>query len=179
MNIEEKGTIYIRDLKKWYVVRTRSRHEQKVNEQLINKSFEVFYPQIKVWSRRKDRKKKILKSLFPGYLFVHCNLTDENWLNILKTFGVVNLLGYDDQSPSPVPEEQILSIKKVLNTEIPVVVHPYLEKGERVIVVDGPLKGAIGFFIGVNNQKGRLIIGVDLLNRSIEVEIDCSAVDRF
>ena len=163
----------------WYAVRTRSRHEQKVNDQLIGKSFEVFYPQIKVWSRRKDRRKKIFKPLFPGYLFVHCNLTDENWLNILKTFGVVNLLGYGDQSPSPVPDEQILSIKRVLDTDIPIVVHPYLKEGQRVIVLDGPLKDVTGVFIGVNNKKGKLIISVDLLNRSLETEIESLAVGRF
>ncbi|MFV1951348.1 MAG: transcription termination/antitermination protein NusG [Nitrospinota bacterium] len=163
----------------WYAVRTRSRHEQKVNAQLIGKSFEVFYPQIKVWSRRKDRKKKIFKPLFPGYLFVHCNLTNDNWLNILKTFGVANLLGYDDQKPSPVPDEQILSIKKVLDTDIPIVVHPYLQEGERVIVVDGPLKDVTGVFVGMNNKKGKLIIAVDLLNRSLETEIDSSAVEKF
>jgi transcription antitermination factor NusG len=54
----------------WYAVHTRSRHEDKVFTGLVQKSITTFLPKIEVWSKRKDRRKRIMTPLFPGYLFV-------------------------------------------------------------------------------------------------------------
>jgi len=54
----------------WYAVHTRSRHEDRVYLGLLQKTFHVFLPKLEVWSKRKDRRKKIMIPMFPGYLFV-------------------------------------------------------------------------------------------------------------
>jgi len=165
-------------LPEWYAVRTRSRHEQRVTDRLTSKAFEVFYPTLEVWSQWKDRKTKVRKPMFPGYLFIQFELTREAWIEVLKTPGVANLLGYADE-PTPVPQEQIHSVQTVLAAGVPVKPHPYLNIGDKVIVVEGPLKGAIGIFTGFDHKKGKLIISVDLLSRSIEVELESRAVEKF
>lgn len=162
----------------WYAVRTMSRHEQRVSERLANKSMHVFYPTMEVWSQWKDRKKKIWKPLFPGYLFVELELTRPSWVEVLKTPGVADLLGYTDE-PTPVPREQVLSVQTVLAAGVPVRPHPYLNVGDKVIVVEGPLKGAIGIFTGFDQTRGKLIVSVDLLCRSVEVELESRAVEKF
>ena len=90
----------------WYAVRTRSRHEQKVAKCLQHKQLHAYLPLLDVWSRRVDRRKIISQPVFPGYLFVRCCLDERHWLEILKTPGVSNILGFAG-GPSSVPEEQI------------------------------------------------------------------------
>jgi transcription antitermination factor NusG len=98
----------------WYCIHTRSRHEDAVYQRLSDKKMQAFLPKLEVWSRRKDRRKKIQKALFPGYLFVYENLEPRRGLEILKTPGVVKILG-NEAGPMPVPEIQIESIKKILD----------------------------------------------------------------
>ena len=162
----------------WYAVRTKNRHEEKVNIRLQKKLFNVFLPKLEVWSRRKDRKKRILIPLFPGYLFVRCELSKIIWLEILKTFGVAYLVSLTDE-PTPIPENQINAIKKVLDSKIALKLHPYVNVGDKVIVVDGPLQGAVGYYLSPNHDKGKLILSLDLLNRSVEIEIDGSSIERY
>ncbi len=163
---------------KWYALRTKSRHEQKVTDRLLSKKIHAFLPTIEVWSRRKDRKKRITQPMFPGYLFVECELTKDAWLEIVKTPGAANLLGYADK-PVPVPEEQVHSIQKLVESGLHVRHHPYLDAGDRVQVVDGPLKGAEGIMVGVIEKRQRLVISVDLLNRAVEVEIEGWLVEKI
>ena len=118
---------------RWYCIHTRSRHEEVVFQRLEDKKIHSFLPRLEVWSRRKDRRKKIQKALFPGYLFVHGILDPLHRLEILKTAGVVRILG-NEKGPSPVPDFQIDSIKTILkdrgNGEAPICrtrfSHPWL-----------------------------------------------------
>lgn len=162
----------------WYAVRTRSNYEFKVSSLLAKKSLKTFWPAVLKWSRRKDRKKRILRSLFPGYLFVECAATPQNWLEIKKTEGVVNILG-NNGLPQQVPREQISSVQKIIEAGIDPMPHPYLNAGDKVVVIDGPLKGAIGIFKRFNDKKGTLVISVDLLGRSLAAEVDNAVVERF
>lgn len=161
----------------WYAVRTKSRHEQAVCEALALKDVTVFYPSIDVWSRRKDRRKKIRSPLFPGYLFVHCVLTDDNWYAINGVRGVASLVGQGGKA-APIPAEQIDSINIMLKSGLPVTPSPYLNEGERVVVVDGPLKGAIGVYIRADQDKGKLIVQVDILGRAVTVDMESHFVEK-
>ncbi len=161
----------------WYAVRTRSNYEYKVNFLLAGKSLDTFYPTVLKWSRRKDRKKKIARPLFPGYLFVRCSSSPYDWLEIKKTDGVVNILG-NRKIPQPIPQDQIESVRKIVEAGIDPLPHPYLNVGDRVVVVEGPLRGAIGVFEKFNDKKGTLVISVDLLGRSLAAEVDNNVVER-
>jgi transcriptional antiterminator NusG len=160
----------------WYCIHTRSRHEEVVFQRLGEKRMEVFLPKLEVWSRRKDRRKKIQKALFPGYLFVQDALDGVHRLEILKTPGVVKILG-NEKGPVSVPEIQIESIKTILNGKSALSPFPYLREGQFVRVVEGPLKGCEGFLLKIKEGKEKLIISVDLLQRSVAVEIDGASVE--
>ncbi|MCF8146871.1 MAG: hypothetical protein K9N21_23440, partial [Deltaproteobacteria bacterium] len=77
--IHHQSTIDNQQSLKWYALHTRSRFEQKVYEGLCGKSLEAFLPRIQVMSRRKDRRKKILVPLIPGYVFVRSILVPEEY----------------------------------------------------------------------------------------------------
>lgn len=162
----------------WYAVRTRSNYEHKVNCLLAKKALDTFYPAVFKWSRRKDRKKKIARPLFPGYLFVRCVSSPYNWLEIKKTDGVVNILG-NQKIPQSIPQDQIDSVRKMVEAGIDPLPHPYLNVGDRVVVVEGPLRGAIGIFEKFNDKKGTLVVSVDLLGRSLAAEVDNNVVERY
>ena len=87
----------------WYVLHTKSRHENVVNDGLLKKSIEVFLPKVTVRSRRRDRKAMIRVPLFPGYVFVKTDLHPHHHLEIVKTTGAVRLIG-SNLGPVPVSE---------------------------------------------------------------------------
>jgi transcription antitermination factor NusG len=165
----------------WYVIYTKSRHEQKVTDrlaQLGGDSVDLFLPLIDARSRRKDRQKKISLPLFPGYIFIHCLLDRYFYLDIVNTSGVVNILGYGWPRLIPLPEVQIESLKTLLKAKAPISYYPYIREGDRVRVIDGPLEGAEGILSKIDYKKARLIISLDILHRSVATEIDFYSVER-
>jgi transcription termination/antitermination protein NusG len=156
---------------RWYAVYTRSRHEQKVYERLKEKGIAVFLPLVERWSRRKDRRKKILLPLFPGYLFVRVVMDAYAHLEILKTKSVVRVLSSNGQ-PSPIPDGQVYAIQILMKNGIAVTPYPYLKEGMRVRVAHGPLTGVEGLLVKAKPNKNRLVISIDLLQESVSVEMD-------
>ncbi len=168
--------IQAENLPLWYCLHTRSRHEEVVFQRLEDKRISSFLPKLEVWSRRKDRRKKIQKALFPGYVFVHEILDPHHRLEILKTPGVVKILG-NEQGPVAVPDIQIESIQTILGGKSAVSPFPYLKEGQIVRVVEGPLRGCEGFLLKIKEGREKLVISVDLLQRSVAVEIDGASVE--
>ena len=162
---------------KWYALHTRSRFEQKVYDGLQGKSIEAFLPRIQVMSRRRDRRKKILIPMLPGYVFVRSQLQAEEHLQILKTVGVVRMVGFRGQA-APANEEEISSLMILDGTDRTVQNRAYMEKGDRVIIAEGPLKGLIGFYLHHKDQTDRVVISIELLHRSLEVEVEDWALEK-
>ena len=128
----------------WYAVWTRSRHEHKVEEILRRRGFTTFLPTSKVPSIRRDRRKILDCPLFPGYLFLYLDYNRRAHLSVLKTPGVVRILGEDRGALTPVPAVQVESIEKLVSSGLVFASVPYLRVGERVRVKGGPLFGAEG-----------------------------------
>lgn len=162
----------------WYAVHTRSRFEQKVYDGIYGKSIEVFLPRIQVMSRRKDRRKKILVPLLPGYVFVRTDLNPEEYLSILKTVGVVRLVGFEGK-PVPAREEEIKSLMILNGTDRTVQNRTFMQKGDMVIVMEGPLKGLTGFYLGHKGKGGKVVVSIELLHRSLEVDIEDWALEKI
>jgi len=96
---------------------------------------------------------------------------------IIKVDGVVRLLG--NGAPAPVPAKQIESIRTIVAGTRHYYPWRYLEKGKKVRVLDGPLAGVVGVILGRQEKKRRLIISVELFQRSVAVELDSEAVERW
>lgn len=158
----------------WYAVHTRSRHEDRVYLGLTQKSFHVFLPKIEVWSRRKDRRKKIMVPMFPGYLFVELfSLDNKTKLDVLTTFGVVKILGKPKGAePIPVPDAKIEAIQRIIQSRTEVLQIQYPRVGEAALIVDGPLKGIEGTVVSIDYQKELFVISIELLQRSIAIKLE-------
>jgi transcription elongation factor/antiterminator RfaH len=153
----------------WYVLHTKSRFENVVNDGLGKKSIEVFLPKVTVRSKRKDRKVMIRVPLFPGYLFVKTDLAPQSHLEIVKTAGAVRLIG-SKQGPVPVPEETINSLKIMVNGDHAVTTGHRLHKGDKVLVVSGPFVGVAGTFVRYGG-KGRVVVNIEALGQYAGVEV--------
>jgi transcription elongation factor/antiterminator RfaH len=153
----------------WYVLHTKSRFENVVNDGLAKKSIEVFLPKITVKSKRRDRKAMIRIPLFPGYLFVRTDLAPESHLEIVKTAGAVRLIG-SKQGPVSVPEETIDSLKIMVTGDHLVTTGNSLKKGDKVLVVSGPFVGVTGTFIRYGG-KGRVVVNIEALGQYAGVEV--------
>ncbi len=153
----------------WYAVHTRSRHERMVCTALMSKDFHVFLPERVTWSRRQDRRKQISVPLFPGYLFVSPNGRLENLHEVKCTRGVVRILGVNGL-PLPVSLREVESLRLLVASGELCRPVSYLVPGNRVRVLDGPLTGAEGMILRHGGKK-RLIVSIELMQRSVAVEL--------
>jgi transcriptional antiterminator NusG len=161
----------------WFAIWTRSRHEKIVRDQLAKKTdVDVFLPTIGKWSRWKDRKKKIDWPLFPGYVFARF-VPDER-VGILKVDGVVQIIS-NNGILSAIPDEEIDSIRTLVDSELAYDPVPLIKEGDMVKVTSGPLKGVVGRLVQKKGVSARLVLSVDLIGQAVSVEVDAADVKPY
>jgi len=156
-------------VRSWYVLHTKSRFENVVNYGLTKKSIEVFSPKIKARSKRRDRKAMIQVPLFPGYVFVKTDLNPYEHIEIVKTAGVVRIIGNKD-GPLAVPHESIESLKIIVAGNSSVTTGTRLRKGDIVMVINGPFAGVTGTFIRYKGKE-RVVVYIGALGQFASVEV--------
>jgi transcription antitermination factor NusG len=161
---------------RWHALWTHSHCERLVHDQLAAKGFHPFLPTIASWSVRGGRQHQVGIPMFAGYLFLHGAVDKNAYIEVRRSRGLVAILGERWNRLATIPDHQIVAIQRLQGAGLPVVSHPYLREGRRVRVVRGPLAGLEGILLEVKPLKGRLVLSVDLLQRSVATEVDCSAV---
>jgi len=156
----------------WYAAYTCANHEKGVAQQLERRSVECLLPLYESVRRWKDRRVRLQLPLFPGYVFVRLALRDR--LRALQIPGVAKLVGFDGH-PAPVPDEDIVAVRACLAGRHPVQPHRYLQRGQRVRVLRGPLAGLAGIVVR-EKKTTRLVVSLDLLMRSVSVEFDTADI---
>ncbi len=159
---------------RWFVLWTRSHCEQLVHEQLATKGLHPFLPTIEVWSRRAGLRRRIRIPMFPGYLFLHDALDKHTDVEVRKARGLVGILGNGWNRRAVVPPHEVEAIRRVIDARVAVRPHPYLKEGQRVRIVRGPMADVEGVLQRVKDSKGFLVLSVDMLQRSVAVEVDCT-----
>ncbi|MGD0400817.1 MAG: UpxY family transcription antiterminator [Syntrophobacteraceae bacterium] len=162
--------------KEWYALYVQVNHEREVAKRLEQKEVGCFLPLMETWSKRRDRRKKIQLPMFPGYVFVHVLLDSYVQLTVVKTPGALSLL-HNSQGPLSIPPYQVENLRTIVNSIQPLEIHPYLRQGDWVHVVRGPLAGCIGILDRLDPKKGRLIVSVDIIKKSVSVELDLEDVE--
>jgi transcription antitermination factor NusG len=155
----------------WYAIRTRSRHEKVVERQLQGQGIEVFCPvvsQIHNWS---DRRKLVESPLFAGYAFVHIASTPEDRVRVLRTHGVVELVGSQGGHAISIPQQEMEAVRTVVESNVQFTKHAFLRVGQRVRVRGGSLDGVEGILVA-NNGARNLVISVEPIQRSISIRIE-------
>jgi transcription antitermination factor NusG len=162
-----------KDELQWWALYTRHQHERAVADMLSAKGFEVFLPLYESIRRWKDRQKLLSLPLFPCYVFVRGGLNRR--LQVITTPGVHMILTHGEHV-ALIPENEIQTIRRTLEGPYRIEPHPFLRCGERVRVIHGSLQGVEGILVRKKNQF-RLVLSVEMLAKSVAVEIDASDVE--
>jgi len=152
----------------WFAVRVRSNFERVAATHLHERGYEEFSPCYQVHRKWSDRNKTIDQPLFPGYVFARLN--PHNRLHVLTAPGVVGLVGVG-KLPSPIPEQEIETIRRMVQSGLLMKPWPFLEVGQHVLIERGPLSGVEGILQDVKG-KFRLVVSISLLHRSVSAEVD-------
>lgn len=153
---------------RWFVTTVKHRHEAGVAAYLAAQGIEPFAPTCPVLREWSDRKKTVRFPLFPGYVFGHFALTHRD--AVLRTPGVTSIVGFAGIAAA-VPDEEVERVRAMMSAGLPLEPWPYLERGHRIRIERGPLKGLEGLIVEVKNDC-RLVVSVTLLQRSVSVSID-------
>ncbi len=162
---------------RWHVLWTRSHCEQLVHDQLAGKRFELFLPKFEAWARRAGTRCLSGTPLFPGYLFLRHALDKESYIEVRKARGLVAILGERWDRPAVLPDSEIEAIRRMVRAKVPATAHPYLREGWRVRITRGSLAGLEGILVQLKMNQGLLVLSVNLLQRSVAVEVDCTTVE--
>jgi transcription antitermination factor NusG len=158
----------------WFAVATRPRWEKFVSQALAGKGFEAFLPLYTSRRRWSDRIKVLELPLFAGYLFCRMSL-EQNRLPVLTTPGVRQIMGIG-KAPIPVPESEIDAVRAIAASGLAAQPWPFVRAGDRVRIKGGSLDGVEGLLIATKKHH-RLVVSVELLRRSVAVEIDQAWVE--
>lgn len=161
----------------WYAIWTQSHFERTVAEQVSARRFQCFLPEMNVWTKRPGTPAHITRTpMFPGYFFVRHAMDKTSYIEILKVRGIVRILEDGWKRLTPIPDTEIDALQQLVDANLPIFPHHHLRHGDRVRVVDGPMTDLEGIFVQDRPNKGRLVLSIDLLGRSVAVEMDSASV---
>jgi transcription antitermination factor NusG len=156
------------DIPRWYAVYTWARHEKVVARNFEERGITHFLPLYLTLHRWNKRSARVTLPLFPGYVFVQSNARYRH--QPLQVSGVVHYVG-SRTTPSPIPDDDIEVVRRVLLSGKEVGPHPFLSPGRSVRIASGALAGLSGV-VQRTKSGGRFIISIELIRRSIAVELD-------
>ena len=159
----------------WYAVHTMARHEKRVAAQFEEKRVCTFLPLLRQTHRWSDRRSTVEVPMFGCYAFVRIAQTTEERLKVLRTPGVLGFVGSERQG-TPIPEEQIESLRIAINEKIPCFPHDFISAGRRVRIRGGSLDSVEGILV---RQAGgeSLVLSVELLHRSVAIRLEGYCVE--
>ena len=163
---------------KWYVVQAVSGQEKKVKKALeenretrgmIELIDEVLVPSENVAEVKQGHQRVTEKRMWPGYILLKMTLTDDSWMYVKNTNGVLGFLGGDP--PTPLTEKEIEEILKELEKKKGDVVQKHrINVGDRVKITDGVFVNFTGSVVEVFHDKGRLSVMVSIFGRETRVD---------
>ncbi|HXB70779.1 MAG TPA: transcription termination/antitermination NusG family protein [Candidatus Acidoferrales bacterium] len=148
----------------WFALYVKPRHEKNVACILRGKGYDEFVP---LYDRRTPSRTTELP-LFPSYVF--CRFDENRRLPVLNVPGVFSIVEFGGKL-ARVSEDEIAALKRVIAAGIARGPWPDLTPGAKVRIATGPLQGIEGVIVTHKNST-RLIVSVDLLKRSVAVELD-------
>ncbi|MEJ6607381.1 MAG: transcription termination/antitermination protein NusG [Candidatus Planktophila sp.] len=174
----------------WYVVHSYAGYEKKVRDNLNNRIvslhmedyiFQIEVPEEEVTEIKNGQRKQVKRNIYPGYVLVRMELTDESWSAVRNTPGVTGFVG-NAHHPSPLSMddvEKILAprpVKKSDKAEIRVI---DFEVGESVTVMDGPFATLPASISEIMPEQAKLKVLVSIFGRETPVELSFGQVQKI
>ena len=172
--------------KRWYVIHTYSGYEESVADNLKqriqtmdmeDKIFDVIIPTERKIKIKNGKRKTVIEKIFPGYLLVNMDVTDDSWYVVWNTPNVTGFVG-SGSSPTPVSETEVLSLLKRMGQEEPKFKIDVSE-GSPVKITDGPFKNFEGKVTAIDEARGKVKILVSMFGRETPVELDFLQIKKI
>ncbi len=165
-------------MKQWYVIQVLSAKEKQVKQALEENREaspfgtsieEILLPTEKVMEVKQGQQKITERRIWPGYLLVKMELSDEVWMLIRKTNGVIGFLG--GETPTPLSDKEVSHILEDLERKKKGVTQKHkFEVGDHVKITDGVFVNFVGTVTGANHEKGKLSVSVSIFGRETQVD---------
>ena len=128
--------------KDWFVIQFKPNSHYQAKKNLNQQGFETFLPLHEITSRKASRFVKSTKPLFPGYMFVSFNKTENKWHKIRNTYGVSRLITVNSSLKS-IPSTFIDSLMKRYDSSGKLIPIVEMKKGDKVEILEGPFTNFI------------------------------------
>lgn len=170
----------------WYVLHTYAAHEQKTAKSLIQKidmlNLHAYIKEILIPTQEKIRIEKgkkitIQEKIFPGYLLIKMEVTDDSWLAIRTTQGITGFVGTGSK-PTRLPPGEIKAIKGYIKQAAPKFETTFT-LGEAVKIIEGPFSEMLGTVNKLDDDKGKVHVLVSIFGRETPVELDFLQVAKI
>lgn len=155
----------------WYVIQVKSRQEKMLHKALCANRIGSFLPLMEIIRFYGKRKARVQEPMFPGYLFVRGEIDQVYTAD--RTGRVANIISVEDQETLG---WELGNIQLAITCEVPLEPFAFLACGRRVEVRSGPFRGIQGI-VERRRDCNRLLLQVDMLGRSMSVEVDASLLD--
>ncbi|KKR48372.1 MAG: Transcription antitermination protein nusG [Candidatus Magasanikbacteria bacterium GW2011_GWC2_40_17] len=172
--------------RRWYVLHTYSGYEENVAHSLKqriesmgmqDKIFNVLIPTEKKIKIKNGKRKVVVEKIFPGYVLVEMEVTDDSWYVVRNTPNVTGFIG-SGTMPIPISEEEVKSIQKRMGVEEPKFVID-VTVDTAVKITDGPFKNFEGKVAEVNEERGKVKVLVSMFGRETPVELDFLQIKKI
>ena len=169
----------------WYVIHCYSGYENKVRhnlEQRIetmgmkDRIFDVVIPTQEEIEVKDGKRRTVERHIFPGYVLVNMQLTEESWYVVRNTPGVTGFVGMGN-NPTPLRPEEVSQIIRRMEAEAPTVKVTY-KVGERVRIIDGPFNDFRGMVSEIDMERTKVRVMVSFFGRETPVELDFLQVEK-
>ncbi|MFN8200704.1 MAG: transcription termination/antitermination protein NusG [Nakamurella multipartita] len=183
----------------WYVVHSYAGYENKVKTNLETRIksldmedyiFQIEVPTEEVTEIKNGQRKQVQRKVYPGYILVRMDLTDQSWSAVRNTPGVTGFVGATAQKPSALTIDEVVKIltptaprkpASVATTpgSAPVRTEVDFSIGESVTVMDGPFATLPATINEVNADAQKLKVLVSIFGRETPVELSFSQVAKI
>jgi len=163
-------------MRQWYALRSKPKHETLAAKLLADAGLEIFLPEERV--HKQHGKPPVLEPFFPGYLFGRLDPQLAELRLARYTPGILYVLGYGTE-PCPVPDDLIVYVRQRLERGRGQTTHVEFQRGDRLVIVSGPLAGVEGIFDRQLSATGRLRVLIQILTRLCPTELHVRQVQRI
>jgi transcriptional antiterminator NusG len=174
----------------WYVVHSYAGYEKKVKGNLQNRIqslnmedyiFQIEVPEEEVMEIKNGQRKQVKRNIYPGYVLVRLDLTDESWSAVRNTPGVTGFVG-NAHHPSPLSLDEVEKIlaprPKKASDKLDIRVVDF-EVGESVTVMDGPFATLPASISEIMPEQAKLKVLVSIFGRETPVELSFNQVQKI
>jgi len=174
----------------WYVIHSYAGYENRVKGNLENRIhtlhmedyiFQIEVPQEEITEIKNGQRKQVKRNVFPGYVLVRMDLTDESWSVVRNTPGVTGFVGHG-HNPSPLSLDEvegILAPRPSKKGEKPEIKMVDFEVGESVTVMDGPFATLPASISEIMPEQAKLKVLVSIFGRETPVELSYAQVQKL